>query len=239
MQAGGNWDNRGTASAGLHCKDAHDVQSERCHAQFIHTALEYENTLRTDDYEGVKGTVDKDLAIYRDIGHMFVEVHQVAYTILSELQFTAFQRHRDAPGNPEGGTLLSGTPFPPPNMFTWHLTLAREIGLTESQVKMIKELRKQYHEKFLDNRSQLTRLESEFEQIMAVKEIDMNLASAKIDQILDLYRDLGYTYADLGEQLCENILTKEEQARFREAYLPMWEPIINDWKEILEEGYMP
>jgi uncharacterized protein YnzC (UPF0291/DUF896 family) len=209
------------------------------YAQFIHTALEYENTLRADDYEGVKGTVDKDLAIYRDIGHMFVEVHQVAYTILSEPQFTAFQRYRDEPGNPEGGTLLSGTPFSPPNMFTWHLTLAREIGLTESQVKMIEELRKQYHEKFLDNRSQLTRLESEFEQIMAVKEIDMNLASAKIDQILDLYRDLGYTYADLGEQLCENILTKEEQARFREAYLPMWEPIINAWKEILEEGYMP
>lgn len=74
---------------------------------------------------------------------------------------------------------------------------------------------------------------------MAVKEIDMDLAFAKIDQILNLYKDLGYTYADLGEQLCENILTGDEQARFRAAYIPMWEPIISAWKEILEEGYMP
>lgn len=74
---------------------------------------------------------------------------------------------------------------------------------------------------------------------MAVKEIDMKMAFAKIDQILDLYRNLGYVYADLGKQLCESILTKEQQARFRALYIPMWEPIINASKEILKKGYMP
>jgi hypothetical protein len=34
-------------------------------------------------------------------------------------------------------------------------------------------------------------------------------------------------------------LTGEQQARFRAAYIPMWEPIVNAWKEILEKGYMP
>lgn len=209
------------------------------YARFIRTALEYENTLRADDYSGVKRTVDEALAIYRDIGHLFVEVHQSAHNILRGSQFDALRRYSDGASNPEEGTLLSGTPFSPTNMFTWHLTLAPEIGLTKSQVKRIKELRKQYHEKFLDNRSQLTHLGAEFARIMAVKEIDMDLAFAKIDQILNLYKDLGYTYADLGEQLCENILTRDQQARFRAAYIPMWEPIINAWKEILEEGYMP
>lgn len=209
------------------------------YAQFIRMALVYENTLRADDYEGIQRVVDRYLAIYRDIGHMFVGVHQRAYSILSEPQFEAFQKYRDESGNPEGEALLSGTTFSPPNMFTWHLTLAREIGLTEFQIKRIKELRKQYHRKFLENRAQLSLLESEFEQIMAIKEVDMDSAFAKIDQILNLYKDLGYTYANLGEQLCENILTREEQARFRAAYIPMWEPIVSAWKEILEEGYMP
>lgn len=210
------------------------------YAQFIRMALVYENTLRADNYEGVKGIVDRYLAIYRDIGQEFVAVHQAAYSILSKQQFDTFQQFRAIElAYPEQGALLSGTTFSPANMFTWHLTLAGEIGLAEFQVKRIKELREQYRRKFLENRVQLSRLESEFGQIIAVKEIDRDLAFAKIDQILNLYKDLGYTYADLGEQLCENILTREEQARFRAAYIPMWEPIVNAWKEILEEGYMP
>jgi hypothetical protein len=209
------------------------------YAQFIRMALAYENALRADDYEGIKKTIDKTLEIYRNIGHLFVSVHQSAYNMLLDSQFDVFRLYFDKIKNPEEITLLSGAPFTPTDMFTWHLTFADEIGLTESQVKRIKWLREQYHRKFLESYSQMSLLELKFEQVMAVKEIDIDLAFALIDQILDLYRELGYMYADLGKQLCEDILTGEQQARFRAAYIPMWEPIVNAWKEILEKGYMP
>lgn len=100
------------------------------YAQFIHMALVYENALRADDYEGVKKAVDKYLAIYRDIGRKFVAVHQAAYSILSQQQFDKY-RQLASKLPYEEGALLSGTPFSPADMFTWHLTFAGEIKLTE------------------------------------------------------------------------------------------------------------
>jgi len=211
------------------------------YTRYIGLALKLQNALDKYDLERAKSVIDDYLNIYRRLGFLYMDLHRKAYSLLSEEQVEAYRKYRERyleeVNYPvEASARLSRIPFTPLDVFTWHLTLADEFGLTEEQLRKYKELREEYRKKFAECRSQLSKLEAEFDQILAAREIDTDLALAKFDQIIELYRVLGYTFATIG---CEKVLTEAQRIRFKELYHSMRAPVADAIVEILESGFEP